>query len=192
MFNLIQALKGSPVELCICHDTDALTMAAGQSEHVSSSPELDALFGITSTVNGEIGDQTPLPRTSPNHQQNGSLNAMPGPIIERAMNRRYDRIVARLERLMIDEGRSEDAAACRVLLNSEEGMEDFRAQSTAMYASACGVPVAAFGAQSRPFLDFIGKMIDGQVFRGFFEWVFEHKEEILELVKTIITIIGLF
>lgn len=108
------------------------------------------------------------------------------------MRRRQAKVLARVEQLFRDEGRTEDAALLAAIRRNDEAMTMWNDESTAAFAKAEGIDATALEERGRPFLDFLQTMLDGQVFRKFAEWVFEHKEEILELAKMIAAIIGIF
>jgi hypothetical protein len=188
------------------HDTVAREMESGLSDHASWRMETDEPIG---TMRMELGDPTDLERllkTLPSHQL--AVNMEPGQIIylpqgegemvtyfrpiERIIENRHDRMIQQLESRLRRDGRTADASLLSKIQENPEAMEMMRQETTVAYAHSQGIEVAAFGEQDRPFFDFLGRMIDGQVFRKFAEWVFEHKEEILELAKMIAAIIGIF
>lgn len=192
--------------LSTSRDTDAPGTESGLSDPASWRMETDDPIG---TMKMELGDPTDLERLLkilPNHLQ--AENIQPGQIIylpqgetdmvatfrpiERIMDNRYDRMVRRMERQLRAEGRANDANLLAKIQENDEAMQMMRQEMTVAFARAEGVEVTAFGDQSRPFLDFIGKLFDAQFFRKFVEWAWENREMFMDLAKMIAAIIGIF
>lgn len=108
------------------------------------------------------------------------------------MRRRQARVLARLEQMLMDDGRREDAAVISAVRRNDDAMEMFHDEATVAFARAEGLDASALEERGRPFLDFLQAMIDAQVFRKFVEYVLDNPEKFLELAKMIAAIIGVF
>lgn len=109
--------------------------------------------------------------------------------INRFMDNRMDRVLRRAIRELKEDG--QDTTLLEAVMDDDEGAEMLRHEGTVSYAASQGIEVQAFG-DNRPLLDFLGKLIEVGAFRKFAEWVYENREKLLEIAKTIAAIIGIF
>lgn len=109
--------------------------------------------------------------------------------VDRFMDNRFDRVLNRACRQLKSEGK--DTRLLEAVMAHAEGAEMLRQESTVACAAAKGVEVQAFG-ENRPFLEFVSRLIEAGFFREVAEWLYENREKLLEIAKTIAAIIGIF
>lgn len=183
---IVERLRGQSTS----HDTDVLETESGPLGPASLKMAVAKLTGTTMTVCGDQSDQEPSPKISRNHQltEEQSMVALFRPV-DRFMENRFDRVLNRACRQLKSEGK--DTRLLEAVMAHAEGAEMLRQESTVACAAAKGVEVQAFG-ENRPFLEFVSRLIEAGFFREVAEWLYENREKLLEIAKTIAAIIGIF